>query len=56
MKPMSDKVFVDSNLWLYAFVCRPAEEAPSDHGLLVFPIGKPFVPRYHIADMVRVIW
>lgn len=24
---MSDKVFVDSNLWLYAFICRPGEEA-----------------------------
>lgn len=23
---MSDKVFVDSNLWLYAFVCRVGEE------------------------------
>jgi predicted nucleic acid-binding protein len=33
MTPMSDSIFVDSNLWLYAFVLRPGEESKHTRAL-----------------------
>lgn len=45
---MSDKVFVDSNLWLYAFVCRPGEE--SKHIKARELIEKPV--RYIVSEQV----
>ena len=43
---MSDKVFVDSNLWLYAFVLRPGEEARHEiaRALIEAPV------RYTISE------
>lgn len=45
---MSDKVFVDSNLWLYAFVLRPGEE--SKHVIARSLIEKPV--RYVVSEQV----
>lgn len=45
---MSDKVFVDSNLWLYAFVCRPGEESKHDKAREL--VEKPV--RYIVSEQV----
>lgn len=45
---MSDRVFVDSNVWLYAFVCRPGEE--SKHEIARELIEKPV--RYIVSEQV----
>lgn len=45
---MSDKVFVDSNLWLYAFISRPGEE--SKHVLARDLVVKPV--RYIVSEQV----
>lgn len=45
---MSDKAFIDSNLWLYAFVLRPGEEARHEkaRALIETPV------RYTISEQV----
>ncbi len=45
---MRDKAFVDSNLWLYAFVLRPGEEARHEkaRALIEAPV------RYTISEQV----
>lgn len=45
---MNDKVFVDSNLWLYAFICRPGEE--SKHAKARELVEKPV--RYAVSEQV----
>ncbi len=45
---MSDKVFVDSNLCLYAFVCRPGEESKHDKAREL--VEKPV--RYIVSEQV----
>lgn len=45
---MSDKVFADSNLWLYAFVCRPGEESKHDKAREL--VEKPV--RYVVSEQV----
>lgn len=45
---MSDKVFVDSNIWLYAFICRPGEE--SKHTKARELVEKPV--RYAVSEQV----
>ena len=45
---MSDSVFVDSNIWLYAFVLRPGEEAKHARAL---PLVES-VNRYTISTQV----
>jgi len=45
---MSDKMFVDSNLWLYAFVCRPGEEPK--HAKARELVEKPV--RYIVSEQV----
>jgi len=45
---MSDKVFVDSNIWLYAFILRPGEEAKHARAL---PLVEA-VNRYTISTQV----
>lgn len=45
---MNDKVFVDSNLWLYAFICRPSEE--SKHVKARELVEKPV--RYVVSEQV----
>ncbi|MDP2783620.1 MAG: PIN domain-containing protein [Sulfurimicrobium sp.] len=45
---MSDKVFVDSNLWLYAFICRPGEE--SKHAMARELVEKPV--RFIVSEQV----
>lgn len=45
---MSDKVFIDSNLWLYAFALRPGEEARHERARAL--IESP--TRYAISEQV----
>lgn len=45
---MSDKIFVDSNLWLYAFISRAGEE--SKHAQASALIQKPV--RYVVSEQV----
>ncbi len=45
---MSDKMFVDSNLWLYAFVCKPGEE--SKHAVARELVERPV--RYIVSEQV----
>jgi predicted nucleic acid-binding protein len=45
---MSDKVFIDSNLWLYAFICQPGED--SKHARARELVEKPV--RYVVSEQV----
>jgi len=45
---MNDKTFVDSNLWLYAFVLRPGEE--SKHAIAGIRVENPV--RYIVSEQV----
>jgi predicted nucleic acid-binding protein len=48
MKPMSDSIFADSNLWLYAFVLRPGEEFKHTRALSLVEA----MSRYTISTQV----
>lgn len=45
---MNDRVFVDSNLWLYAFIVRPGEESKHAHALPLVEAAN----RYTISTQV----
>lgn len=45
---MKDSIFVDSNLWLYAFILRPGEEDKHSRALILVDAGN----RYTISTQV----
>lgn len=54
MKPMNDNVFVDSNLWLYAFIQRPGEEAKHRRALILVDTATRYIISTQVVAEVSV--
>ena len=52
--PMRDSVFVDSNLWLYAFVLRPGDEAKHARALALVVAPTRYVISTQVVSEVAV--